>query len=752
LAICPFCDKPKFYIDTNTSRSDCKVCNWQDQYKDDKNDPITGNHYGFIKYLWRISYTNTKPIDYQELSTDRRLSVESLRRWGICKSVITGDWLVPGYGVKHPPNIVQLYRRTRQKNKPDGTPRYELWITPGFTEGESHGIHLPRIVNGSSAITTELQEAETIYICEGVWDAVALDSVLGSNTGSSFERNKPNGNYVVIGVPGCGIFNKGWVRYIANKHVVFLYDNDHPKVNEKTKTTYQPSLSGTKRAVGIMASQNDSSSHPLSVSWLDWNLDGKGYDPDIPDKYDVRDWIKDGKDIGKLLSYVRPVPGEWLLSSNTPVGSSSSSSNNSSSGSNVGVGRIRPIECNSWNELTDSFKLAAKWTPELHGALAVSLACVSSVRGVGEPLWVRLVSPPSTYKSQLCKALGTNDRYTILNDGMNGFFSGMDLGDGKDHSLVARWFDKCLITKEGATLVTHPRAEEIIGQARAIYDGEIEKVYNNSIKRSYSGWRGTWLLAGTPRIKYFDDTELGPRFIDYIIVKGISDRLEDDIVMKAMQEQAGSGVVTGSAESVDNPDYLRARQLTGGYINYLRLGVDTNSLTLPGVPYDVLVKLGTLAKFIERMRGRPSRNSSLESFAEKSLPARVSKQLVKLIRFLALVMQRPIDRQVVAITYKVALDTSDGWAMDLVRVLLDASSDGDEGLEPKTLASRCGKNLRDMESLLMYLPRIGVMEQYVPTHLPFPVRTARFRLTSAFKTLYNQVRSIGQEYNLNNIV
>jgi hypothetical protein len=152
------------------------------------------------------------------------------------------------------------------------------------------------------------------------------------------------------------------------------------------------------------------------------------------------------------------------------------------------------------------------------------------------------------------------------------------------------------------------------------------------------------------------------------------------------------------------------------------------------------------------MRGRPSRNSSLESFAEKSLPARVSKQLVKLIRFLALVMQRPIDRQVVAITYKVALDTSDGWAMDLVRVLLDASSDGDEGLEPKTLASRCGKNLRDMESLLMYLPRIGVMEQYVPTHLPFPVRTARFRLTSAFKTLYNQVRSIGQEYNLNNIV
>ena len=59
-----------------------------------------------------------------------------------------------------------------------------------------------------------------------------------------------------------------------------------------------------------------------------------------------------------------------------------------------------------------------------------------------------MISPPSTYKSMLCKAIGTNEYHTIMDDGMTGFYSGMDLGDGQDYSLVTKWFDKCLITKE----------------------------------------------------------------------------------------------------------------------------------------------------------------------------------------------------------------------------------------------------------------------------------------------------------------
>lgn len=732
---CPFCTKPKFYVDSETGRSDCKVCHWEQQYKE---AGVSGNGYGFLKFLWRVSYDACKEIDYQWLAEYRFLEPNMIRQWGVCKSLTTGEWLVPGYGVDKEPNgqanIVQLYKYIRQK---DG--HHELWPTPGFAESEdgSHGIVLPRSCNNTST---------TVYCAEGVWDAIALSSALrtndpsvlrggkGSSTGLWSESDK---GYVppVVAVPGAGIFNKRWTKYTAGKYVVFLYDNDHPKLNEQTKTYSQAGYQGTKRAAGIVSSPE--LGEAASVSWLDWNLDGKGYDPDLPNKYDVRDWLtKDKKDVDKLLSYVRPVPNEWLSNAPEKVATKP-----------VAKGRekIQVSKCESWKELTDAFRLAAKWTPELHGGLAVSLACICSVTGVGVPLWIRLISPPSTYKSQICKALGTNERYCIMDDGMNGFYSGMDMGDGKDYSLVTRWFNKTLITKEGSTLFTNSRSEEIIGQARAIYDGEVDRRWNNGKHCSHRGWRGSWILAGTPNMKDYDDNDLGPRFIDYRIVKDITEELEDDIIMRAISEQAGLGIVNGTTESSDNPDYLLARKLCGGYIDYLRNGVDSNTVKLPDVPYDFLLKIGNLAKFIERMRGRPSKNLGSES-VEIALGARVGQQLVKLARFLSIVMQRQsIDREVMNVVVKVAMDTSDGWSLSIVSALMKAINDGDEGLNSRELAAKCGKSLKELESLLLYLPKIGVLEWYTPIDMPSPVRQAKLRLTDSFRSLYSQVMSITKE-------
>lgn len=734
---CPFCTKPKFHVDTETGKSLCFVCSWEKQYKE---EGVTGNGYGFLKYLWRVSYNKTVQLDYDTLAAMRNLDADMLKQWGICKSVTTGEWLVPAYGIgkelNGEANIVQLYRYIRQK---DG--HYELWLTPGFTESEdgAHGILLPRSYNNTGT---------TVYIAEGVWDAIALSSALrandptvlrggkGSGTGVGTDvRSRTKGVYVppVVAVPGANVWNKRWNHYTVGKDTTILFDNDHPKLNEQTGTYSQAGLSGTKRTTVIISDPELGESR--SVSWLDWNLDGNGYDPDLPDKYDIRDWLaKDKKDIDKLLSYVRPVPDEWL--SNTPEKVEVKTKENVRE-------RIKCVECKSWKQLVDAFRLAAKFTPELYGGLAVSLACVCSVRGVGEPLWVRLISPPSTYKSQMCKALGTNERYTIMDDGMNGFYSGMDAGDGKDYSLVTRWFDKTLITKEGSTLFTNSRSEEIIGQARAIYDGEVDRRWNNGKHCSHRGWRGTWLLAGTPNMKDYDDNDLGPRFIDYIIVKDISDDLEDEILMRAGTEQASSGIVDKTTESSDNPDYLRARQLCGGYIDYLRLGIDANAIKLPEIPHSFLLKIKSLAKFTERMRGRPSKNLGSESDG-LALGARIMKQLVKLSRFLCIVMQKEsVDREVESIVVKVAMDTSNGWSLDMVSALRNSSVDGDEGMESKELAAKCGKSLKDVESLLTYLPKIGVLEWYAPINMPSPVRQLKLRLTDSFRVLYNQVRAIG---------
>ncbi|CAM6003240.1 unnamed protein product [Sphagnum balticum] len=400
-----------------------------------------------------------------------------------------------------------------------------------------------------------------------------------------------------------------------------------------------------------------------------------GYDPSLADGYDVRDWLaKDHKSIDSLLSRVKPVPDEWIKEAIVKA-------------KTISVGKsVQCVKCESWKELTDAFRLAAKWTPELNGALAVALSCIASVKGVGEPLWTRIISPPSTYKSQLCKALGTNTNYTIMDDGMNGFYSGMDTGDGVDHSLVTKWMGNTLITKEGSTLFTNKRSEEIIGQARAIYDGEIDRRWNNGKQCSHRGWHGTWLLCGTPTMKDYDDNELGPRFIDYMIVKDIDEQLEDDILMRAMVEQNSSGIANENIESSDNPNYLRARQLCGGYIEYLRDIVDNGKIPLPELDRLQLIQIGSLAKFIERMRGRPSKVPTSENTG-LALAARVAKQLVKLSKFLCIVTQvKVIDSTIMAIVYKVAMDTSDGWSHEIVKSLRESELEGDDGLEPESIA------------------------------------------------------------------
>ena len=243
-------------------------------------------------------------------------------------------------------------------------------------------------------------------------------------------------------------------------------------------------------------------------------------------------------------------------------------------------------------------------------------------------------------------------------------------------------------------------------------------------------------------MKNYDDNELGPRFIDYRIVKDIGEQLELDIVMRAKLEQNQAGIANCKPGSGDNPDYLRARQLCGGYVDYLRSGVDNNVLPYPKLPQAYLVKIGMLSMFIERMRGRPSRKYASEN-VEAALAARVSKQLVKLARFLCVVMQREsVDESIMAIVYKVAMDTSDGWSQEMVNTLLDASKDGDEALEPTTLAKRCSRDIKEVAPLHNYLTKIKVMEWWKPSSSPFPVTQGRLRLTQSFRVLYNHVRSM----------
>lgn len=708
LAECPLgCGKKKLYVQPETGLWECKVgCG-------------SGNVYDFLRLVFETSLKLTR--DYTWISQHRNLPAEALRAWGVCQSFITGEWLVPGYGAHG--RVVNLYRYVRTAGK------YRLWPTPGVTaeatgdDQAGHGLFKP-------TDETFPDSAVRIDVDEGVWDAVAW--WVAEQELLKADPNRPR--KIIVGVPGCGVWKPSWNRLCMGRVTCFLFDNDHPRTNPATNTVTQAAHQGLKRAVGMVSSV-DGDDQPKEIRYLCWSGDNTENDPgfnaDLADGYDVRDMLGGGAQADQVESMVRPVPAQWTEGKSSKRGANRNE-------------HLPPLECRDWRKLVQSWKRAAKWTPELNGALAVLLASVASVRGQGQKLNIKLMSQPSTFKSQLCSAVLVARRYTVEDDGMNGFFSGYnDAAKGetpKDRSLAGRLWDRTLITKEGATLVDNPVCEKIISEFRALSDGNVTKDYKNGVRWEYQGLMFTWILSGTFGMRVLDRTELGQRFLDYCIVKVIDDQVEDDILDRVVERQLRASKVMSNckAESTLEETYRIASQLTGGYVNYLRQHID--DLIQPvEVPEKCVERIKRLAKFIEYMRARPS--FSQEESVGRSLASRVCEQLIKLTQYLCVVMQKKTaDKDIMWVVEKVARDTSDGRTLEIVKVLDPC---GKMGLDLRSVCKRTGQNgnalLVDKEGqYLTFLTRIGALELYEDDQ-PAVNKVGRWRLTDKFRRLFKEV-------------
>lgn len=265
-AECPFCGKAKkWFCAVATGLWDCKVCG------------AKGNAITFLRQLWEASDEATK--DYDELAATRKLlHPETLMYWGCCKSVITGEWLVPGYDAKG--DVCQLYRWvydfSARRNK----------LLP--TTGLGHGYHRP---------TAFPKTYDTLYVCEGPWDGMALWEVLRSAKRGEDGTLGPTANEgvslladaAVIAVPGSNSFAEAWLPLLAKKRVVLLYDNDHPR-EVKERAVEGAGIAGMRRVCQLLAKAEEP---PSSVEYLRW-ADG-GVDLDLTSGYDVRDLLTEGE-------------------------------------------------------------------------------------------------------------------------------------------------------------------------------------------------------------------------------------------------------------------------------------------------------------------------------------------------------------------------------------------------------------------------------------------------------------------------
>jgi hypothetical protein len=436
--------------------------------------------------------------------------------------------------------------------------------------------------------------------------------------------------------------------------------------------------------------------------------------------------------LGKILGMLAPIPDSWL--------------GGASEGKKKGMAKgMECIPCESYAELRVAWEKALEWTPGLDHALVSMLASISSVKCVGDQLWLKVIGPASCGKSVLCEALTVNKEYILAKSSVRGFHSGYvaDGGtEGEDNSLVSELFNMTLVTKDGDTILQAPNLAQILSEARDIYDGTSRTHYRNKMGKDYEGLRMTWLLCGTSSLRSIDQSELGERFLDVVIMEGIDEDLEEIVLRKvADRTERNLSIEAGDDPTTHHePDMAYAMQLTGGYITYLRENA-SELITKIYTPDNVKTACMRLGKFVALMRARPSYLQ--EETAEREFAARLVSQHMRMAKCTALVLnEKTINSKVMQRISKVAVDTGRGQTLNIAKALYE---EGSSGLSVASVAARTFKTKSKTDTLLRFLAKISVIEQFNSTTQKGLPPKYRWRLTENMEKLYAIVDDLGQE-------
>lgn len=354
--------------------------------------------------------------------------------------------------------------------------------------------------------------------------------------------------------------------------------------------------------------------------------------------------------LGTLLTRVAPVPQEWLVEGKRARD------------------RVEPEACDSWAKLERAWVECQRWRQSISDFFSTALAVVASTSQTGNQLHLLMIAPAGSLKTTILDGMLVSKKCIVV-ENITGFYSGTVSDDGRDLSFLARANHLTWITPEGDVLVNSPQFHDLMAQARRIFDGKGSAKYKNSDEdKSFEGLRTPWIIAGTPfMIDYWDQSRLGDRFLRVMLDEPQQDERRK-IVMAALDNEwaAVAEHSNGSSGGVE-AKLRRAYALTGGYVEWLREHAgEIDGITAEGWVKD---RVGDLAEFVADMRAKPNIDTKkLECHDSKELPTRLARQLIRLARCMALVLnKRVVDAEVVRRVQKVALDSAQGRTLDLLR-------------------------------------------------------------------------------------
>lgn len=276
----------------------------------------------------------------------------------------------------------------------------------------------------------------------------------------------------------------------------------------------------------------------------------------------------------------------------------------------------------------------------------VAMAAYVANRFDADPLWMFLVGPPSTAKTEILMSFDGYPGAKILSSlTPRSLISGKTTPDAKDCSLLPQLSGKLVALKDFTSVLTLRREDrsEIFSQLREIYDGRYSKAFGNEGK--FREWEGKiGLLAGvTPAIDkhMIVNQMLGERML-YYRIKTTS---YEEIAREAIKHTTKS-----------NPKRIEFRQAVQAFLSQFDSGV-------PPLIYEdgkFEERLENLALVCSHARSAVLRHrddQSLEAMPEPEGPARLAKQLNLFAMALAVVRgQGKIDGAIYSIVKKTALD------------------------------------------------------------------------------------------------
>lgn len=273
----------------------------------------------------------------------------------------------------------------------------------------------------------------------------------------------------------------------------------------------------------------------------------------------------------------------------------------------------------------------------------VALAVIVANRMEGDPLWLWLVAPPSSGKTEIIRSLSdVPDVFPLSALTAQTFASGFEK-KGAETSLLPKIAGKTVTMKDFGTVLSLHRETraEILAQLREIYDGQFSKQWGNGKSFDWSGKVG--LLAGVTGIidrEYALGSILGERFLMYR-VKGAPARIlaQRAIAQGAMWEQ-------------DQRQALRA--IVAAFL-------ETLLPVAPPTPQPILEGIAALAEFTARARSAvffDHYSKDIDLIPEPEAPGRLAKQFALLARALARVRGEPaVSLATYATVSTVASDT-----------------------------------------------------------------------------------------------